>query len=239
MRSRYRKTIIGFFWVIAGPILTFLVQSIIFKEIFHLNISNYPLFLLSGLLPWFFINQTLNSVTSCLVLSRDVLLAFKINPLIIVSAQVIDQFVSFLAAFFFIFIVTFTLSHDFFSILQIVILILNFLCLLYFVLALTNLLSFWHVFYRDVVFVTQFLMGLIFYLTPIFYTRDFFPIKYSWILNLNFFIPYIRIFQDSIYQWNIVSWVTNFIYSMMINIFITLLIYLSYKNKIKVFYINV
>lgn len=239
MRSRYRKTFAGFLWVVAGPMLTFFVQSLIFKELFKFDISNYPLFLLSGLLPWFFISQTLSSTTSCLVLSREVLLAFKLKPFIIISSQVLDQFANFIAAF--IIMGLFFLVPEFrdYNITRFFTFILNFVSIFYFVLILTSFLSFWHVFYRDVTFVTQFILSLIFYLTPIFYSVEVFPREYNWILNYNFFIPFIKIFQITIYKWAMADWVLSFGYTFIINLCLTFITYLSYKFKMRVFYINV
>jgi ABC-type polysaccharide/polyol phosphate export permease len=239
MCARYRKTWAGFLWVISSPILTFLVQALIFKEIFKFNIDRYPLFLLAGLLPWFFISQTLNSVTSCLVLSREVLLAFKIPPYVIVSSQVLDQFLSFLAAFIIMglfLILPHIYTYSFFRLCTIPI---NLLMILYFVLVLTTLLSFWHIFFRDVHFIIQFVMSLAFYVTPIFYTFEMFPAKYKWLLLINFFIPFIKIFQTSIYLWNLENWSINICQTLLINIFLTCLLLLSFKLKMRDFYINV
>lgn len=238
MRSRYRKTWAGFIWVVSSPILTFVVQSLIFKEIFKFNIEQYPLYLLAGLLPWFFISQSLNALTSSLVVSRDVLLAFKVEPTTIVAAQVLDQFISFLAAFFIVAVLLIVPQMGNYSFVRLMSIPLDFLLLFYFVLALTILLSFWHAFYRDIQFVVQFLMGLAFYLTPIFYSQAMFPEKYKWILKFNFFIPVVKLFQTSIYEWELQTWLTNVLYVAAINIVITVMIKLSFK-KMRDFYIYV
>ena len=238
MRSRYRKTWAGFLWVIAGPILTFLVQSLIFQEIFKFKIEKYPVYLIAGLLPWFFISQALCSVTSCLVISREVLLAFKIRPIVIVASQVLDQFLSFLAAFIVIGVFIILPDIEKYSFLRLGSLILSMISLFYFVFILCSILSFWHVFYRDVLFVTQFLMGLVFYITPIFYSANSFPPKFIWLLDYNFFIPFVKIFQISIYSWNAHEWLGIFGIVMVLNAVMTLLLFLSLKFKMRDFYIN-
>jgi lipopolysaccharide transport system permease protein len=239
MRARYRKTLAGFLWVIASPILTFLVQSLIFKGIFKFNIENYPLYLLAGLLPWFFLSQTFHSVTSCLVLSREVLLSFKINPIVIIASQVLDQFASFLAALLIMGLVFVLQGTGHFGFLRLLTILVDLTTILYFVFITTSILAFWHVFYRDVNFVVQFLMGLAFYVTPVFYTVGFFPEQYIWMLRFNFFIPVIKIFQISLYSWNDHLWTVNFIYTLIINLILTLVSFLSYKFKMRDFYINV
>lgn len=239
MCSRYRRALAGFFWVIANPILTFVVQSLIFKSILKLEITNYPLFLLAGLMPWFFISQSLYVVTNSLVNSREVLLGFKIHPVVIVSSQVLDQFLSFLAAFLLTSLVVLKFNLSDTTLLQTGMTLFNILVLCTFSLLVTNLLAFWHVFYRDVQFIVQFIMNLAFYLTPVFYPRDFLSEKYQWIISLNIFYPFIKIFQDSMYALNFESWTFYLLQCFLILFSLALIVYLSYKIKMKDFYINV
>ena len=52
--ARYRGSILGLAWVVINPLVLFGVQSFIFKSILEINVPNYSLFLLGGLLPWIF-----------------------------------------------------------------------------------------------------------------------------------------------------------------------------------------
>lgn len=239
MKSRYRNTFAGVIWVIASPLLTFVVQSLVFKEIFKLKIDQYPVYLLSGLLPWFFISQTFYSSITCLVNSREVLLAFKIGPFSIVAANVLDQFISFLAAFLIIAGILIVPDKGHFSGGGLIALPLNLVSLFCFVLFLNYLLSFWYAFYRDINFITNFILGLIFYITPIFFVESMFPEKFNWILKFNFLIPFIKIFQTSLYAWTPEVWRGEFLKTIAINIALIFLIKLSHKLRFKDFYVCV
>ena len=59
MKARYRKTFAGFLWVILNPIILYSVQSVVFRKILKIELPDYSLFLLGGLLPWIFITSTL------------------------------------------------------------------------------------------------------------------------------------------------------------------------------------
>ena len=59
MKARYRKTLAGFIWVILNPIILYSVQSIVFRKILKIDVPDYSLFLMGGLLPWIFITNTL------------------------------------------------------------------------------------------------------------------------------------------------------------------------------------
>lgn len=239
MCARYRKAWAGFFWVIANPIITFLIQSLVFKSILKIEIANYSSFLVAGLMPWFFISQSLYVVTNCLVTSREILLAFKIHPLDIISSQVLDQFLSFLAAF--LIISLFFISNDFTSMSweKIPLVIISVALLFIFVMLLTILVSFWNVFYRDIQFIVQFVMNLAFYMTPIFYPKELLPNQYHWIVQFNIFVPFIKLFQDSFYQLNLSSWTANFYSAMVIIFSLAMMVYLSLRGKMRSFYINV
>lgn len=239
MRSRYRRTIAGFIWVTANPIITFIVQALIFKSILKFNMDDYPLFLLTGLIPWFFISQSLQNITSCLLTSREVLLGFKISPVVIIGAHIVDQFLSFLTAFAVISLYLVWIGTMDLTLGGGLLIIPSVLLLCSFVFLATTLVSFWHVFYRDVQFVVQFLMNLAFYVTPIFYSRDLVEQKYQWLISINFFVPFVSMFQNSLYRLNYELWFESFISAFGIVILLSIMVYLSFKNKMKDFYINV
>lgn len=239
MRARYRKTWAGFIWVIASPIITFVIQAFIFKSILKINMTNYPFFLLTGLMPWYFISQSFNSITGCLVSAREMLLGVKLHPALITGTQVVDQFFNFLVAFSSLLLVLFLSSSLDLSLTKIILLIPSIAILFGFVFSSVLLLSFWHVFYRDIQFVVQFVINLTFFITPIFYSQDLIFANNRWILIINPFVPFIRIFQDSLYSLNLKSWSIYFSESLVIVILISLLNLISFNMKLRDFYINV
>ena len=94
IKQRYRKTWAGIFWVVVNPLLTYIVQAFVFKVVLKLQISNYLLFLLSGLIPWIFINQTFQMCTSIFTSQEQFIKSMTINPLYLYSAQVFDNFIN-------------------------------------------------------------------------------------------------------------------------------------------------
>ena len=112
MKARYRKTIAGFLWVILNPIILYLVQSVVFKKVLKIDIPDYTLFLLGGLLPWIFITNTLEMSIPYLYNSHNLLRGFRINPLLLVLSQVLDNFFNFLVAFVIILIPVFFLNSS-------------------------------------------------------------------------------------------------------------------------------
>ncbi len=194
LKSRYRSTFAGALWVIINPIILFLAHALIFKQIIRLDIPNYFSFLLASLIPWTFIVGNMNMVIPVLVTNRDFLNSFNINPLSIIVSIVLDNFLNFLISFIVVGISVFFIFGHTFSLLLLLIpfAIIN---LLLFNLGISILLSTIHVFFRDTQYFINFINGLMYLLTPIFYPVEMVP---EWGKVFVYFNPYyilIRPFQ--------------------------------------------
>ncbi len=208
MKSRYRNTIAGFIWVIINPLVMFGIQSIVFKRFLRLNVPNYYLFLLSGLLPWIFITQTLDMCTPLFTNSGQVLKSFKINPLTILFSQVIDNLINFIAAFCLLFIpfifwqIGFESNH----------LLLPFavLLLVFGVLGMCWFLASFQVFFRDTRYIVQFSISILFFLTPIFYPKEYIPEHLQFIILINPFYAIIEPFRILIYNFNLHDFLASY-----------------------------
>ncbi len=233
LKSRYRKTFAGFVWVVLNPLLLFGVQSLVFKSFLKIELSNYYLFLLGGLLPWVFLSSTIQMSTPIFVTQSHLLRSFKINPMVILSAQIFDNFINFMASLFFTLIPFYYFYHK--SFLGLSLLPIALLPLLIGTMALSLLLSLTNVFFRDTNFVVGFAFNLLFYLTPIFYPKNFIPPSWHWIVDYNPILYLLEPFRQLIYFDG-----HQFLISLMKGLFvsITLLVVgiITWKRKRNVFY---
>ena len=200
IKSRYRKTWAGFIWVVINPILMFGVQSMVFKYILRIDLPDYLLFLLGGLLPWIFFTSTVQMGTPIFVQQSQLLRSFKINPWVLLGAQVMDNFLNFLASFLLILIPFFILSEKSLGLLFLLPIVL--IPLFIGTLSLTIILSILNIFYRDLNFVIGFLFSLLFFLTPIFYPKEFIPSEYQWMILFNPLVYLIEPFRQVIYSFD-------------------------------------
>lgn len=198
LKSRYRKTISGFIWVVLNPIVIYGIQCFVFSQILRIRIDNYMLFLLSGLLPWIFIVQTLEMSTNTIIAAGPMLKSFSANPLVFVMAQVLDNFINFLAAFSLVLIPVLLVSD--FPLWRLILLPLPVLLLCGGVFFLAWIFATLQVFFRDTKFVLTFALNGLFFLTPIFYPPEFVPDRYRWILNMNILYKLIRPFSSALYH---------------------------------------
>ncbi len=203
VKSRYRKTWAGFLWVIMNPILMFGVQALVFRKFLKLDMPDYFLFLLGGLLPWIFLTSTIQMGTPVFVTQAQLLRSFKINPWVLLGAQVLDNFLNFLITFLIILLPLYLWSDR--SVLTLLLLPFALIPLLVGTLTVTIALSILNVFYRDINFVMGFVFSLLFFLTPIFYPREFVPSEYQWMISANPIIYFIVPFRVLLYSNNIVD----------------------------------
>jgi len=197
LKSRYRKTVAGFLWVILNPLMQYSVQAMVFGSFLRINIERYPIFLLSGLLPWIFMTSTLEMSCSLLVTSRDFLKAYRVSGLVLFFSQVLDNLINFMAAFLTVLIPLTILGHVPWAGLLFVPLAMIPLAL--FAAGTAVLLGTTHVFFRDTRFILQFVLSISYFVTPIFYGIQLVPEQLRWVIYLNPLYALILPFRDALY----------------------------------------
>jgi len=96
LRVKYKGSTLGFGWSLLNPLLMAAVYTIAFKYIVRIRVEHFPVFLLSGLLPWTFFASALSAATGSVgdsaSLVRKVAFPRAMLPLSAVASQVV-QFV--------------------------------------------------------------------------------------------------------------------------------------------------
>lgn len=234
IKSRYRKTWAGFLWVIMNPILMFGVQAIVFKKFLKLDMPDYFLFLLGGLLPWIFFTSTVQMGTPVFVNQAHLLRSFKINPWVVLGAQVLDSFFNFLVTFLLVLLPLYLWSDK--SIITLLFLPVALIPLLIGTLTITITLSILNVFYRDINFVMGFIFSLLFFLTPIFYPREYVPSEFQWMISCNPFFYFIIPFRVLLYTNDVMTLFPVFVKSIAVCVGSTGLSIFVWKKKQNEFY---
>ncbi len=184
-------------WVVANPLLMFGVQSLVFKKFLRLDVPDYYLFLLGGLLPWIFITQTIQMSTPTFVNYTQLMKSFKIHPHVLIYSQILDNFVNFIITFVIVLIPAYFFYGMSFT--HLILIPLPLLSLIIAVTAISAILSTLNVFFRDINFILGFCFSLLFFLTPIFYPIEFMPAEYRWMVNLNPLYHLITPMRDIVY----------------------------------------
>ncbi len=69
LKVRYKRSMLGFVWFLLKPIFSMVVFTVVFTKIIRFggSIQHFPLFLLTGLLPWNFFSSSLSASTTSLL----------------------------------------------------------------------------------------------------------------------------------------------------------------------------
>ncbi len=185
IKARYKQSIIGYAWIMFNPLIQLLVYSFVFSVIFRFptNGTPYPIFLFIGLLPWIYLQSALSTSTLILVDSANLLKKVnfprEILPYSVVLSKGIDLLFSLLLLVIFMLFYQVPLSITIFFVIPLL------LIQVILITGLSLFLSAANLFYRDIQYVTNLLLLMWMYLTPVVYPLSLIPSKYVWLYKLN------------------------------------------------------
>jgi len=237
LKSRYRNTFAGLLWVMINPLILFSVHALIFKHILKINVDKYYIFLLSGLLPWIFMSSMLGQSVSIFITKRESLLSFQIHPISLIISRSIDNFINFIIPFTFLFVVLYSESD--FNIIGLLYVPLLMGIMLIGTITTTISLAILQVFFRDIEYILQFVISVMFFLTPIFYPRHLIPEKYQIFVDLNPFYAYIRGFKAALWEFSyqeINTAIFNSLIFLLISSALSFVLWKRFRNEI---YLNI
>ncbi|MBQ2658428.1 MAG: ABC transporter permease [Erysipelotrichaceae bacterium] len=182
-KSKYKRSVLGVFWSFLNPLLTMIVQFLVFSTFFKADTKNYPVYLLSGVVCFNFFKETtdmcLSSISGNANLINKVYIPKYIFPMAKTMSSTINLGISLIPLL----LVSLLMGVTFHKSLLLMFYFLA--CLIVFSLGFGLLLSAFMVFFRDI----QFLWGVIVqiwqYATPIFYPAEIVPDRFRFIIRLN------------------------------------------------------
>jgi len=95
LKVRYKRSVLGFIWVMLNPLLTMAVITIVFSQLLRFQIVHYPAFLLSGILIWNLYSQGSAAAMSNLIGNGAVLRRMYVPPSIFVASAIGSALVNF------------------------------------------------------------------------------------------------------------------------------------------------
>lgn len=178
LKARYKNSALGFVWSLLNPLAMMLVFTVVFGVLApEQQIDKYPLFVLCGLLPWYYFSDSIlssvNSVVGHANLIKKVYFPREVLPI----ASVLAQLVNFLLAFVILFVALLIFRARFSPWLW----TLPFVILIQtgFTIGMALMLSTLNVFYRDTMIIMNVVMLAWFFLTPVFYAVTTLPNAYT------------------------------------------------------------
>ena len=227
LKIKYRNSILGVLWSIIEPILLLGVLFFVFSTMFKIEIPNFPIYLLTGIITWnFFKNGTslaLNSLSNRAPLLTQIYFPRSIpaisstitsSILLITELAVLGMFMVILG-----FIPPTTIF------LLIPIYLLGFLL----ILGVSLPLSVLNVKYKDVEFIWGVVLSAGFFLTPIFYRFDMLPENVQSVLQFSPMVQLVTMAQHVALHGTLPS-INSILYAFGTTIIIVIIGYLIFRK---------
>ena len=185
IKVRYKQTVLGISWAVLQPLITMVIFSIVFGKLAKISSDGapYPIFSYAGLLPWQLFSRAISDSTASLINNQNMVTKVYIPRIIFPLSTSLSGLVDFCIA-----LLIFFGLMIFYSIIPTWKFL--FLPVLIFLALFTSMsVSLWlsalSVRYRDIKFITPFLIQVWFYATPVVYPTTLIPEKWQWLYSLN------------------------------------------------------
>jgi ABC-type polysaccharide/polyol phosphate export permease len=195
LRVRYQRSFLGFVWTLLNPILMMVILSWVFGQIMH-EVPNYALFLFAGMVPWSFLNISLNECAFSIINNEGLIRKIYLPKLVFPLVRVLIALVTFVLSLAALFVLLFPLgARPSFALLFLPVAIA---LLGMFALGLGLIVATLNTFYRDCGHLIAVVLQAWYFATPILFPIDRFT-DAQWRLRLNPAFYFIEIFHDILY----------------------------------------
>jgi len=197
IKSRYKRSVLGIAWSLLSPLLTMIVMTIAFSALFKFSITNYPVYVLAGLVFFGFFQESTTQCMRSLVwgsaLLKKVYIPAATYPLSSVGTGLVNLILSLVPVL----LIMLARGQSFsWSLLFVPVAVL---LMAMFSLGVGLIISTIAVFFSDVVEMWGVLVRALFYLTPVMYPEEILPERFVWLVRVNPLYHLLRCWRDPIY----------------------------------------
>lgn len=193
LKTRYRRSVLGYLWSVLNPLLMMMVLTFVFSTLFKNDIPNFPIYLLSGQLIYNYFSEATNMALHSILSGAALIKKVSIPKYILPFSRTLSAFVNLL-----------------FSLVAIIIVMLitrtpltwNVLLfpfpLFYIFLVSTGIglvLSAMAVYFRDIIHLYGVFLTILMYMTPIFYPISILPNFVRNIIRINPLFHIVEMFR--------------------------------------------
>jgi lipopolysaccharide transport system permease protein len=185
LKVRYKQTAIGVAWVVLQPLLAMLVFTLFFGRLAKMPSEGlpYPVFYYTALLPWMYFATSLTHATSTMVEHEKVITKVYFPRLLLPFSSVLSGLVDFAAGF--VLLIGMMLYYRRTPTIATLLAPLFLLLAVLTALAMGLWLSALNAIYRDVRYVTPFLVQFWMFASPVAYPSTLVPARWRWLYGLN------------------------------------------------------
>ncbi len=198
LKLRYRGTALGFVWALLNPLLFMAIYTLVFSIYLRIKIPNYPLYLLCGMIPFNWFAMSVQAAVTSIPDGRMYVGKTLFPTELLILTPVLVNGVNFLISL--ALIVVFALAmgvHLGWSLVLIPVVIIGQFLL---VTGIAMILATFNVFFRDLQQLVTYATSALFFITPIFYTREMVPERFSFFITWNPLAALVQMYQSVFYR---------------------------------------
>ncbi|MCL4378569.1 MAG: ABC transporter permease [Actinobacteria bacterium] len=197
LKVKYRGSVLGFFWSLLNPVLMMLVYSFVFSIIMRQGVKDYAIFLVSALLPFNFLSNSINYGAGSIINNSNLVKKIYFPKEIIPLSIVFSNLINFLLELVVLFIILIIFRYPFYRFIYFLPLII--FIQIFLVAGFALLVSSLNVFFRDLQHLISIIMMVWFFGTPIIYQLSLVPERFKFIMQINPMAVFATFYRDIFY----------------------------------------
>jgi len=205
LRQKYKGSLLGVLWYLINPLVLMALYGVMLGPLLKaVNIADYPLFILAGLIVWLFFSQSLLAASVSLVEQSALVSKVRFPRETVPGATVAVQLVPFFAMLAMLLPVTWVVRGDFNA--SVLLLVPLVVCLFAFTLGLALMAAALHAYFRDVQPVLTAALLPLFFVSGVLFRIQTLPGLHShhWVEPLlrwvNPIVPFIEAVRSVVYD---------------------------------------
>lgn len=197
IKTRYKRSVLGVVWTLLNPLLTMIILTLVFSQVFRITVANYPVYVLGGLVAWNFFSSTTSQAMVSMALGGNLLQRIYVpKSVFAVSAMgvgLVNLALSIIPLFLIAIFQRTPITPS--------VLVMPFavLLLLFFSMGVGLILETAAVYFADMLPFYEVLLMLWMYCTPIIYPLEIIPERYQTIFKLNPMYHFVTLFRTPLY----------------------------------------
>lgn len=198
LRLRYRGSIGGLLWTLLNPVLFMGIYTLVFGVFLHVGTEHYPVFLLSGLVPWAWFQMSVLQGTTSIQDGRMYVGKTVFPAEVLVAVPVLSNMINFALSLPMLLVIELAFGIKPGPSLILLPLIVTIQCVL--TIGILLIVATYNVFFRDLQQLVGIAVMFVFYLNPIFYPLDRIPHIIQRYAVFDPVTPLILAYQDLFYR---------------------------------------
>lgn len=233
LKLRYRRSFLGFIWTLLAPMLHYIVIGLVFNLIMAQKRPDYFVYYFSGALFFAIVTGVLNRAPLVFIQNEHFIKKIYVPKLTFILNGVSIEVTNFLLSTTSLILIGLAFGYFHLSFMVLFSLVAVFFVSLL-LLGLSCFISVLTVYFRDFTHIIPVIVQALFFITPVIYDQSMIPERYHWLLKLNPFYYYLKLFRMPLLEGQIPSY-TLYIYTFAFSLLCFLLgiLFIKYfENKI-------